>query len=670
MILMLGWLATAFAGVTVSLPASDAEVELDDSAGAAVEQGMQALSAGRFDDAGRAFRALSEAGAGPVAHYLEALAWYEGGRLRGAQTAIDALLAKSPEHGPGLALLGLIQADGGRGDEAMSSLERAARVAGDDRRLKAQITLNRGLILMDQGSLGQAQKSFETSASVATEVGDEATLRVARENLATLAALTGAGGQGGDAISTVVARLRTGDVAGARKSVPKPSKSDRRGAVRALLADALVDRAEGAFDAANVKVRTALGLAREGGLVRETAACLAELGTLYSLSGRFDTSLQLHQEAVGLVAGTSFRLREVGYRVEAGRVAVRLGDLRQARNQLDAAEAVAARTEDPVGQARIHELRGQIFAREDKVPEAAAKLESALSTYQKRGHRADEARVATDLVSLWAGKDEGRTKTWSQRATKAFQAIGNTAGPAHVQVAAGLGYARRLDLDSALAAFLEAAELAEALETDRGRQIATHARENAAQALKALGHPDALADEMATATDLQGVMAQQAAFAIAERSYQKGLEGYNRGEYAAAYEDFDSAVKAFVKIGETGHANTSRKGRGWASRGLALRAEPSAALPRFESALRDATAAGDGELRAKAQVGAALSAADLERKDAAKRLTAAADVAERGGYKDEAGLCLARLAQVAESFGTRAAAARRAVDLGRASGRA
>jgi len=337
MILMLGWLATAIAGVTVSLPASDAEVELDDSAAAAVEQGMQALSAGRFDDAGRAFRALSEAGADPVAHYLEALAWYEGGRLRNAQTAVDALLAKSPEHGPGLALLGLIQADGGRGDEALSTLQRASAVAGEDRRLTSQITLNRGLVLMDQGSLGQARESFESSASTATEVGDEATLKVARENLATLAALTGTGGQGGDAISTVVARLRAGDLAGARESVPTPPESDRRGAVRALLADALVDRAEGAFDAANVKVRTALGLARQGGLVRETAACLAELGTLYSLSGRFDTSLQLHQEAVGLVAGTSFRLREVAYRVEAGRVAVRLGDLRQARNQLDAA---------------------------------------------------------------------------------------------------------------------------------------------------------------------------------------------------------------------------------------------------------------------------------------------------------------------------------------------
>ena len=46
-----------------------------------------------------------------------------------------------------------------------------------------------------------------------------------------------------------------------------------------------------------------------------------------------------------------------------------------------------------------------------------------------------------------------------------------------------------VELDQALAAFLEAAELGEALGTDRGRQIAAHARENAAQALKALGHP-------------------------------------------------------------------------------------------------------------------------------------------------------------------------------------
>lgn len=666
MLVALWWfLGSAVAGVTVSLPASDSEVVFEEDARGAVEQGMLALRDGRFEAAGRSFRALGEAGGGASAHYLEALAWYEGGQLRAAESAARRLLRVDREHGPGLALMGLILADSGKGLDALMNFDRAAKraAATDDGRLAAQVLVNRGLVQMDLGSLAEARGTFQAALARASEVNDPALTALATENLATLASLTGAGGQGGDAMSAVVTRLRQGDVAGARAAVAKPSDADRRGQVRALLADALVDRAAGALDPANVKLRTALGLAREGGLVRETAACLAELGTLYSLAGRFDVSLQLHQEAVGLVAGTSFRLREVGYRVEAGRVAVRLGDVRQARNQLDAAAAVAVDVEDPLGKARIAELRGQIAAREDRVDDAAAQLQAAIDVYRAHGHRADEARLCTDLVALWSGKDESAARKWRKRALTAFAGVGNRAGPAHVEVSAGLGYARRLDLDSALAAFLEAARLAEALDTDRGRQIATHARENAAQALKALGHTDELADEMASATELGGVMAQQGRFAEAESLYQKALEAYNRGEYRSAYDGFDAAVRAFKTLGETGYAHTSRRGRGWAGRGLALRAQPAQALGLYETAERDGLAAGDAELRSKARVGAALTAADLKRKDAVKRLTAAAETAEFSGYDDDAGRCFARIAEVADGLDTRVAAARRALDL-------
>jgi len=664
-LLVWAWLCGAQAGVTVSLPATDAEVVFDDTAQAAVEQGMQALSSGRFDAAGRSFRALAEAGGGLSARYLEAMAWYEGGQLRLSEKAVQRVLEVDSQHGPALSLYGLVLADTGRGQEALRILDKAlgrARVNGDQR-LEAQVVLNQGLVHLDMGELGRARQTLTQAVELARAVPDDALVASAQENLGTVAALTGEGGGEADPVAAVAAHLRKGELDEARAAVPRPSEHDRRGQVRALLADALVDRTAGRLDDANAKLRTALGLAREGGLVRETAACLAELGTLYSLGGRFDVALQLYQEAVGLVAGTSFRLREVAYRVEAGRVAVRLGDMDQANNQLEVAAMVAGRIEDPLGQARIEELQGQIDERTDRPEQAASHLESAITTYERFGHTADVARVSTELAAVWAGRDAGRTRKAESQALRAFQAVNNPAGPAHVQVSLGLGYARRGDLDRALQAFLKAAELGEALGTERGTQIASHARENAAQALKALGHTDDLADEMAQATELEGVMARQEAFQAAEQAYKRGLDAYNEGRHGQAVAAFTEAVKGFSRLGERGHASTSRRGRGWAMRSAALLLPADQALPYLEQAEQDALAVGDTELRVKARTGAALAAAELERKDATRRLTEAAELAESAGLNEEAGLAYARIAEVATSMDTRASAARRAYDL-------
>lgn len=659
------WLLTAHAGVTVTLPATDAEVVFDDDARGAVEQGMTALAAGRFDEAGRSFRALSEAGGGVPARYLEGLAWYEGGRLRMAQKATEKALSRDPQHGPALSLYGLILADLGRGSEALDVLDEATGRANlsKDRSLQARILLNQGLIDLDRGELTRARQRLTEALVAAEEAADPGIVAMAKENLGTLSALAGEEGRGGDPMAAVTAKLRAGDVAAARASVPKPAEHDRRGQARALLADAVVDRAAGDLDAANVKLRTALGLAREGGLLRETSACLAELGTIYSLSGRFDIALQLYQEAVGLVAGTSFRLREVAYRVEAGRVAVRLNDLEQARNQLAAAAVVVKQTEDPLALARIDELKGGMESRSDRPGEAAERFESAIGVYRARGHTVDVARVYTELVSLWAGRDESKMRKAMRKALEAFSAVDNAAGPAHVKMAQGLGYARALDLDRALAAFLEAAELGEKLDTDRGRQIAAHARENAAQALKALGHTDDLADEMAKATELSGVMARQEAFQAAEAAYQRGLDAYNGGRHDAAVEAFNEAIRGFGTLGERGYATTSRRGRGWALRGLALQVGPEQAIALYGRAEQDGLAAGDAELRVKARTGGALAAAELGNKDAQKRLSAAAELAEAAGLPDQAGLAYARVAEVGDSLETRASAARRAFDL-------
>lgn len=660
------WLlgSLALAGVTVQLPASDTEVVFDDSAQSAVEQGLEALAAGRFEAAGRSFRALADAGGGPDARHLEALAWYQAGQVRLAEKAARQVIAEAPTHGPALGLLGLVELDTGRGDDALVTLEKAgarARAVGDAR-LGARALANRGLVRLDRGELAQARAELIAARSEATRIGDAGLVQLIDDNIGTLDGIEGRG-SGGDTVSQVAALLRTGEVRAARAAVPKPGDHDRRGQVRSLIADALIDRVSGDFDAANVKLRLALGRAREGGMLRETSTTLAELGVLYGLAGRFDLALGQLQEAVGLVAGTSFRLREVAYRVEAGRVAVRLGDLQQARDQLSVARVVAKNTQDPLGAARVAELEGQLAAAAEQPDRAAARLEVALGVYAERGHHADEARVATDLVRLWAGRDEGNRKRWARRAITAFEAARNPAGSAHVEVAAGLGYARAKDLDRALAAFLAAARQAERLDSSRGEQIADHARENAAQALKALGHTDELADEMAQATELVGVMERQEAFGKAEARYEAGLAAFNKGDYTTALDGFEAATKGFTTLGEEGYASTCRRARGWARRNLALRLTPEAALPLFDGAARDGLNAGDAELRAKALVGGAIAAAELGRSGAVDRLTGAADAAEKAGLPAEAGRCFIEIASRGSNLDARAAAARRAFDL-------
>jgi tetratricopeptide (TPR) repeat protein len=663
---LLPWIAAAVDPETaqVVLPSSAAEVEIAASASPAVEQAVASLRRGEFERAAVAFRGLADSGGGPSLRYHEALAWYEAGQLRRAARAIEIVLRHDPDAGAALSLRGLILADLGQGDAAREVLDRAAERAraSGDRALLARVLVNQGLIRLDLGDPDAAETRFDEALLHAQAAGDPATIALCERNLATARARRGAG-PGGDELDRVAARLRQGDVAGARAAVPRALDQDRRGATRALLADAAVDRAEGRLDDANVKARTALGLARDAGLVRESGAALAQIGGLYMLAGRFGQALETFQEAIGTVAGTSLRVQELGYRVEAGRAAVRLGDLRQAVAQLERAEGVAARVDDAALATRLDELRGQLLEASGQVEEGARKLAAAHSGWERLGYPADAARVATDLVALHAGRSEVERARWAAVAAAAFAKAGDRAGPAHVEVASGLGFARRGQLEPALAAFARAAKLGEGLGTARGAQIAAHARVNAAQALKALGHGDAASARLAGGPDLAAAVAAQERFSAAEGDYEAGLGAFERGDHQAARQAFQRAVTGFERLGEQGLALRARRARGWAARNEALRLDPAAASALYELALRDGEAAGDAELAAKAEVGAALASAALGRTEAPRRLLAAAERAERAGMVDEAVQCLGELAERAGPLSARHAVVRRALAL-------
>lgn len=658
------WLGLAKAGVVVTLPGSVAEVEIAESSADAVGLAYSALQEGRFEAAARAFRGLADAGGGGQARRLEAAAWYEAGQLRLAERAAQATLREGDDPEARI-ILALALIDQGKADDAPPHLTAAEALAQKqgDRRLLARCALARGVVAIDRGEWGEAGALLSVAQSHAEVAGDAGLISIIADNRNTVAAASGTGGSAGDAEGRVVARLRVGDLAGARAAVPRPPEGDRRGLVRSLLADAMVDRVSGDLDAAHTKLRTALGMAREGSMARESAAILGELGTLHALAGRHEEALALLQEAVGVVAGTSLRVRELGLRVEAARVAVRLGDLQQARDQLAVADRLAALVADPLADARRAEVRG-LLADAAGDPEAATRqMESALQAYVARGHRLDEARVCTDLAGLWAGRNDGRSASWAVRGEEAFRAAGVRAGPAHVRISQGLGYVKRQLLDEALATFLEAARLGEAAGDARGQSLAREARNLAAAALKALGHTDQRADQMAQATDLTETLARRVQFEKAEADYDDALAAFQRGAYEPARSGFNRALITFNELREPSLAAIARRGRGWATRNLASRLPPEQAFLYLEEAASDGAQVGDSELRARAKVQAAFLSRDLDRRDVQTRLGEAADLAERAGLLLEASRCHAALAEVGDDLDSRAASARRALDL-------
>ncbi|MFT7519753.1 MAG: tetratricopeptide (TPR) repeat protein [Kiritimatiellia bacterium] len=652
----------ALAGVTVSLPTSDSEIVFDDSGAAAVESGLSALASGKFTDAARSFRALAEAGGGERARYLEALAWYESGDLRRARRVCDAAVTEATTFGPLLALQGLVLTDLGDRTAAEAALDRAVKVSPKDAALQGRVALSRALLQLDGGGPKQALALIDRATELAEQSGDEE-LAVKAAQLRALASGTPSQGSQTGLLDEVVAHLRAGDVQVARSAVGEPREGDRRDGVVHLLAAARVDRAVGDYDACSYKLRVALQLGREGGLVRETSAVLSALGTLYSLAGRFELAVAHQQEAVGLVVGTNHRLAELSYRIEAGRAAVYQGDLRQAHDQLDVAARLVARVHDPLVSARLAELRGLVASRGDQQGGGASDLLAALDIYEDHRHWLDAARVATDLSGVYAGVDERRSTRWGERAVTHFKRVENEAGQAHVLVAQGLGLVRRKSYEPALTLFVRAAHVADSLDTDRGRQVASHARENAARALKALGHTAHAQIGELEGKELDQLLAQQRVFGAAELDYDTGKAQFDRGEYTDALAAFDRAVKAFELIHEEGYASTARRARGWAARNMALRKTPGAAAPLFLRAQRDAEAVGDAELRARSMAGRALAKAKLSHDDAIEALFSAADATESVGLMAESAGCLAEIVERAGDLGVRVSAARRAYNL-------
>ncbi len=630
------WFVVASAAEpVVRLPSSEREIELSPTVAPAVEEAMVLLGGGKFEDAGRAFGALADAGGGADLRWLEAVAWYEAGEVRLAERAAKAGIAApgGASHGPLHALLGLVLVDLGQGDHAANTLETAGRLARSvgDEPVVARVHVALALLALDRGDPAAARRELTLAREAG---GDDAEISAAVvENLAVADALEGG--------------------MGVYDRAPAAAATDRRSVLRDTLDQAAAARSAGDLDRAGALLGQALVAARDGALLRETVLTLAEIGRIATLVGEHAVARDRLQEAVGMVAGTSLTVLETQVRLEAGRVAVRLGDFEEARAQVYAVRRAAAGLPVTLGDARVAELEAEIGVGAGEVDRAEASLQRAYDVYKRAEWWPDAARVATTGVRAWSGYDASKAAEWRALATTAFARGVDALGPAHVAMAEGLGKAARRDLEGALAAFAEAGAVAREAGSLRLVRIA---EENAAQALLALGHTDG-----ARSAGLEHAVARHEALVKGEAAYARARRAYDERAWADARGAFTEAVGVFEAVGESGYAGLARRGAAWSAYHAASAGglSPTAAA----ALVGEAERVGDVELVARATALQASAAANAGQPGAAALFERAATKLESLGLEQLAAWSWADLAGISQALPSKVAFARRAAQL-------
>ena len=119
----------ALAGRPVDLPDADIDGEIDPGDVPAVSEGLDLLLAGRTHDAAERFASAAVKRPDADVRYLEAHARYLAGELRAAERVAAEGLAATANHGPLLALQGLVLADLDAERPSAAELEQAISVA-------------------------------------------------------------------------------------------------------------------------------------------------------------------------------------------------------------------------------------------------------------------------------------------------------------------------------------------------------------------------------------------------------------------------------------------------------------------------------------------------------------------------------------------------------------
>lgn len=638
----------SYAGVFVDT----GDLEFDSTPTAVVDEARAALGAERFEDAAQLYAAIAEAGGGPRARLAEAVAWYEAGSVRAARAAVEKSLAKAPKELDALVLLGLCMVDGGQVEGGMAKLEEARGLARAQGRpeAEARALVNLGLAWLDRGEKDKATVAFQQVQAMGA---DARSLQAASDGLHAVADL-------GGVEPGVGAKLGKGQTRSARAEAEarRAGATSRRVRLAAELDLAAVDRAEGKLESARTRLEAAIKEAREAGMSREVAIGLANLGLVHSVAGRLPLAADTLLAAARAAGEGGYRVVEVDARCELGLAYLHLGRVSEAGEQQRTAGRLLAGMGYAQGVARQAELGGAVAAVSGDVATANEALANAVSYYTSTGRPLDAARAATTLAAAWEGRDAARADSWSKRAEELFAKGGESLGPAHVSLARGLAAARNKDLDTALGHFARAADQAEST-GEHGATVARIAREDAAQAMVALGRDRDLA-ALAAQQGLTEILAEQQQLQKGDLAYEQGLAAYNAGQFEAARARFAEARAAFEALGEAGYALRARKAAAWAVYNQLVSLPATQSAPRWLQLVEEAAKVDDPELYARAYGASAVAAAKAGQRELEARFTECVRLAGGAGLLDVASRCHGAAAEADGDLDLRADHARQA----------
>jgi tetratricopeptide (TPR) repeat protein len=641
------WLGAAFAGTGL---VEVGEFEVGGTGADAVAAARAALDARRFDEAATAWGAIADAGGGAGARVAQAVALYEAGDLVEARKIAELAIAADPRSVAAGNVLGLALVDSGSVAAGITRLETARANASGVWR--ARILVNLALALLDRGETGKANAALAEAEPL---VGGDATVAAALAQAR--GAVAGLAGRD-EGVGPMLGR---GDTRGARSQAEKvvSGATTRRDRVLAAIQLAAVERAEGNLDASARRLESAIREAREGGLTRELAIALGNLGLAQTLAGRHPLAADALRSGAAKAKEGGYRVVEVDLRCELGLALVNQGLLAEAESELRATGSLLADMDYPQGVARQAELGGRIAALQGDTATATRALSQAVSWHEGLGRWMDAARVATALAGATQVADPSAAARWATKAEGLFTKAGDPLGRAHVAMARALADARAKRLEPALQGFAAAATAAEQAGGARGATVARVARENAAQTLVMLGQSEDVA-RLAAQAGVGDLVKRQQSLQTAFADYDAGLTAYDRRDWGEARKRFEAARTAFDGLSEPGYSMRARRAAAWSSYNETVALPTAKAWPAWSKLVEETAKLEDAELFARTYGATAMAAFTLGQGDPKDRLVECTRLAERAGLPDVASRCHGALAERGGDLDERARHARAA----------
>jgi tetratricopeptide (TPR) repeat protein len=243
--------------------------------------------------------------------------------------------------------------------------------------------------------------------------------------------LFGAMGVTEDLVAAASAQ-QTGDIERAAKLYGKASKELSSGVQPRAQANAALGEAESRLaarqlDKARQGFSAALRIAEERGFEAERAAALTGLARISIVEGRYSEAQTLLDRA--LMATKDSEAARAKVKLAQAELAIQKKDIRSARQPLTEAEALYSKLGNPLGEAHVQRLWGDVESTADRSESAVAHYQRAIDLYKKAGDRAGMANATLGLSvhSRREGNIQG-AKARLERAAQLFEEVGSVVG--------------------------------------------------------------------------------------------------------------------------------------------------------------------------------------------------------------------------------------------------